>query len=269
MDQHQTSPDPSETLDSGHEEAVDEAVSRVLRDEVASDVDDWGEIEEEPRVKPPRWVLPALVLPILAMIVANNVGAVLLTSSLRPSGLVESPLRILALNSTNKVLLATGNQTAFWWFLFLATVRLLAPDGFFYGIGILYRHQALRWGRRVFPGSDPLFDLFEREDHAGVRRLLDGLVLIMPNNPVCLLAGVAAMPLRRFWTINVVGTVGRVLLFLWLSHLFRDQIRSVMNLVATYQKWALGITIVVVVIALFTQARRVVVSTEALAEGED
>ena len=256
MDDHTIRPDPAVTPQAHGRPADDLA-------------DEWGELDEEPPFRPPRWVLAALVLPILAMIVANNVGAVLLTSSLRPSGLVESPLRILALNSTNKVLLATGTQAAFWWYLALASMRLLAPDGYFYGLGILYRHQALRWGRRVFPGSDRLFDLFEGEDHAGVRRLLDALVFIVPNNPVCLLAGVAAMPLRRFWTINVAGTVGRVLLFLWLSHVFRDEIRSVMNLVASYQKWALAITIVVVVVTLFTQARRVVVSTEALAEGDD
>lgn len=253
MDQLPSRPDPAEPVE---DPRVDVG-------------EDWGELEEEPPFRPPRWVLAALVLPILAMIVANNVGAVLLTSSLRPSGVVESPLRILALNSTNKVLLATGMQTAFWWYLALATMRLLAPDGYFYGLGILYRHRALEWGRRVFPGSDKLFDLFEREDHAGVRRLLDALVFIMPNNPVCLLAGVAAMPLRRFWAINVAGTVGRVLMFLWLSHTFRDEIRSVMNVVATYQKWALAITVVIVIITLFTQARRVVVSTEALAEGDD
>lgn len=230
--------------------------------------DEWGDIEDDAPFRPPRWVLPVLIAPILALIAANNIGAILLTKSLRPSGLVNDPLPILALNSTNKVLLAVGNQVPLTWFVVLGTLRLLAPDGFFYGLGLLYRHQALRWGRRVFPGSDRLFDLFEREDHVGVRRLLDALIVIMPNNPVCLLAGIAAMPVRRFWTLNVVGTVGRLLLFFWLSHIFRNQIRSVMNFVASYQKWALLITVVAVVITLFSQAKRVVSATESLAEGE-
>ena len=56
----------------------------------------------------------------------------------------------------------------------------------------------------MYPGTDKLFDLFEHEDH-GVQRLLDALVLIVPNNPVCLLAGVAAMPVRRFIALNLSG----------------------------------------------------------------
>lgn len=216
----------------------------------------------------PRWVLPALVVPILLLIVANNVGAVLLTNRIEPSGVVPGALEVLALNSTNKVLLATGFQTEAMWFVVVATLRLLAPDPLFYLMGLLYRIPALRWGRRVYPGADRLFDLFEHEDHRGVRRLLDGLVVIMPNNPVCLLAGVAGMPPVRFAVLNVLGTLGRVVLFRQLSFAFEDEIVDVMDFVARYQRWALLLTVAVVVASLVVQARRLVVGTEALAEEE-
>ncbi len=231
----------------------------------------WSDADSGAPVRPPRWVLPVLTVPILGLIVANNVGAVLLTSSLHTRGstvFLSHPLRILALNSTNKVLLAAGFQTTMVWFVVISTLRLLAPDPLFYLLGLLYRAPALRWGRRVYPGAGRLFDMFEAEDHVGVRRLLDVLVVIMPNNPVCLLAGVAAMPWRRFAVLNLVGTVGRTVLFFGLSHAFKDQIRSIMNWVASYQKWALGLTVAVVVVTLAVQARRFMGSTEALADGD-
>jgi membrane protein DedA with SNARE-associated domain len=228
--------------------------------------DDELTIEAPPRR--PNWILAALIVPIVGLIVANNVGAVLFTSSLHEGGAVANPLHILALNSTNKILLATGFQTAWLGFLGIATLRLLAPDPLFYLLGYLYRSHALRWGRNVYPGADKLFDMFEHQGHAGVRHMLDALVFIMPNNPVCLLAGVAAMPVRRFAVLNIAGTIGRVLLFRWLSFTFQDQIVRIMNLLATYQKWALLITVVVVVITFVAQARRLVSSTEELAEDE-
>lgn len=228
----------------------------------------WDEDDPGTAGHPPRWVLPALVVPIVALIIANNVGAIRLADALPKdgSGLVAHPLQILALNSTNKVLLATGYQTEWWAFMLVASLRLLAPDPLFYALGRLYRAPALRWGRSVFPGSDKLFDLFEHEDHRGVRRLLDALVLIMPNNPVCLLAGIARMPLARFWTLNIVGTLGRTALFLWISHLFREEIASLLNSIGRYQQWALWITVGLVVVFFAVQARRLTTATEELAE---
>ena len=231
----------------------------------------WSDTDAGRHRRHPRWVLFALVLPIVGLIVANNVGAVLLTSSLKGQGsttIVEHPLHVLALNSTNKVLLATGFQVQVVWFFIVAALRLLAPDPLFYLLGRLYRAPALRWGRRVYPGAERLFDMFEAEDHVGVRRLLDVLVVLIPNNPVCLLAGVAAMPWRRFLALNLVGTFGRIMLFWWLSETFKTEIRSIMNWVADYQKWAILVTVVIVVITFAIQAKRVIGSTEELAEEE-
>lgn len=218
---------------------------------------------------PPRWVLVALVTPIVGLIVANNVGAILFTRWLQPEGspeVVLHPLGILALNSTNKMLLATGFSTPTVWFVIVATLRLLAPDPLFYLLGYLYRRPALRWGRRVFPGSDRLFDLFEHEYHQGLRRLLAVLVFVMPNNPVCLLAGVAGMPWRRFLAINLAGTLSRVALFKVLSHTFETEVTRIMSWVASYQRWALVVVIVAVIVSLTMMTRRVIASTEELAE---
>jgi membrane protein DedA with SNARE-associated domain len=223
----------------------------------------WDDEQGEPP-KRPRWILPALIIPIIGLIVANNIGAGMFISNLQPSGLVENPLQVLALNSTNKILLATGYQTDLWWFVVISTLRLLAPDPLFYLVGYLYRAQAVRFGRRVYPGAGRIFDLFEREDHQGARRLLDGLVFVMPNNPVCLLAGVAGMPVRRFFVINLAGTLARIALFRSLSQIFREEVQAITEFIARYQRWALLITVGLIVLALVAQARRVVAGTDEL-----
>ncbi len=60
------------------------------------------------------------------------------------------------------------------------------------------------------------------EDPRAVHRVLNVSVVVAPNNP-CLVAGVVRFPLRRFIALNLVGTVGRVLLMRWLGHSSRTR----------------------------------------------
>ncbi|MFM7068749.1 MAG: hypothetical protein ACKOYM_04735 [Actinomycetes bacterium] len=182
----------------------------------------------------PRWVLPLVGSLIVALVVCTNVGNALWAKF---TGQWNQPLTLLGLNSANRYLLLTTPITDVLPFVMVATTRLLLPDPLFYLLGYLYRGKALHWARRVFPGMDPLFDQFTN-DTGGFRRILDVLVLVAPNNPVCLLAGVAAMPVRRFITLNVVGTLARVLLFRALGTAFSGTINEfVDNVVGPYQKW--------------------------------
>ena len=239
---------------------------------------DDGELDEQPhapRWTPgdtseapghPRWLLPTLVVPIIGLIIANNVGSIMFTNNLAESGLVEHPLRILSLNSTNKILLATGFQVDWLPFFVVPLLRLLAPDPLFYLLGFLYRDQALRFGRRVYPGTDRIFDMFEHEESTGLHRMLDILVFLMPNNPICLMAGVAGMPVRRFVAINIAGTLARIGLMRWLSLTFRDQVLTITEFIARYQPWAIGLTVVAVILTVMAQSRRVVEGAEELAD---
>lgn len=203
-----------------------------------------------PSTTHPRWVLPLIGALIVALVVCNNVGNALWAKF---TGRWDLPLALLALNSANRYLLLTTPITQLVPFVAVATTRLLVPDPLFYLLGYLYRGKALHWARRVFAGMDPLFDQFEA-DTGGFRRVLDVLVVVAPNNPVCLLAGVAAMPVRRFVVLNVVGTVGRVLLFRWLGTIFSDQISHFVNdVVAPYQKWFTIVSVVLVVAYLAYQ----------------
>ena len=149
----------------------------------------------------------------------------------------------------------------------------MLPDPLFYLLGYLYRGRALGWARQVFPGMDQVFDQFESQGGAS-RRVLDAAVVIAPNNPVCLLAGVAAMPWRRFLTLAVVGTLGRIALMRGIGLLFSNQIEDVLDVVARYQRWfTLGsLALVVAYVAYQVVGRRGLVGgVESLEDelGED
>lgn len=208
------------------------------------------ELHTAPPPSPPRWFLPVVGAAIVALIAANNLGNAVWSCAVVAEGdgassvcawpgvswFAGNPLGLLMLNSSNKYLLATSVLTDVVPFAAIAFVRLMAPDPLFYALGFVYRGRALRWARQVFPGMDPVFDQFESQGGA-TRNLLDVAVFVAPNNPVCLLAGIAAMPWRRFLALAAVGTITRIALMRAIGMLFEDQIQDVLDLVARYQRW--------------------------------
>jgi membrane protein DedA with SNARE-associated domain len=197
----------------------------------------------------PRWLLPLIGAGITALIVATNVG-----NAVWASWISQRPYGLLALNSSNKYLVGTTPNTVLWTVLVVSTIRLMAPDPLFYALGYMYRDRALHWARRVFPASGQLFDNFE-QDRSGFTRVLDVLVFVVPNNPVCLLAGAAQMDRRRFLLLSFAGTIGRILLMRGIGMLFEDQIESLLDVVADYQRWLTLASVALVLLYVLWQAR--------------
>ncbi len=178
---------------------------------------------------------------IVALVIANNVG-----NAAWASWINERPLLLVAFNASNKYLIGTTPNTGFIEVLVVGTARLMAPDPLFYALGYLYRDRAVHWARRAFATSGQLFDALESGE-GSFSRLLDALVFIMPNNPVCLIAGVTAMPIRRFLTLALTGTFARIGLMRWIGAVFSEEIEDLLDVVARYQRWLLaasGITVV-------------------------
>ena len=213
-----------------------------------------------PPPTPPRWFLPVVGTCIVAMIAANNIGNVVWSCAVVSdpgkassmctwpgvSWFADNPLGLLMLNSSNKYLLATSVLTDLLPYAAIALVRLMLPDPLFYLLGFLYRGRALHWARQVFPGMDPVFDQFESQGGM-TRNVLDVAVFVAPNNPVCLLAGIAAMPWRRFLALSITGTLARIALMRAIGMVFSEQIEDVLDVVARYQRWfTLGSLVLVV-----------------------
>ncbi|MCB1271551.1 MAG: hypothetical protein KDB31_09010 [Microthrixaceae bacterium] len=218
-----------------------------MDDETSSD---FGEPSHTAPVRThPRWVLPAIGAGIVALVIANNVG-----NAAWASWINERPLLLVSMNASNKYLIGTTPNTGFWEVMVVGTARLMAPDPLFYALGYLYRDRAVHWARRVFPASGQLFDALESGE-GSFARLLDALVVIMPNNPVCLVAGVSGMRFARFVTLALVGTIGRIVLMRWIGVVFTDQIEDLLEVVARYQRWLLAASGLAVVGYVFWQLR--------------
>ena len=215
-----------------------------------------GEPEPAPTEEPsrPKWLLPLIGVLIAALVVANQLG-----NAFWASWITDRPYQLLALNSSNKYLIGTTPNTAMIAVLVISTIRLMAPDPLFYAIGFLYRSRAIHWARQVFPASGQLFDSFEADKSADPKvsssRLLDVMVVVVPNNPVCLIAGVAGMNKIRFTVLAVVGTIGRILIMRGIGEIFSDEIESILETVAQYQKWITIVSVSLVVLYALWQMR--------------
>jgi membrane protein DedA with SNARE-associated domain len=213
-------------------------------------VSDGGTSNPEPTgVRPAKWVVPAIGAAILALVIANSLG-----NAFWARWIIDRPYQLLALNSSNKYLIGVTPNTELIWVMVIGSLRLMAPDPLFYAIGYIYRDRALHWARSAFPSAQQLFDFVE-SDHKAKGPLLDAAVLIAPNNPVCLLAGVLGMNKVRFAVIAVVGTVGRILLMRGIGEVFSDQVDAILDSVARYQMWFTIASVVSVVLYLAYQAR--------------
>lgn len=188
--------------------------------------------------------LTMVVAPIVALVVANNIG-----NALFPTLINDQPVGLLALNSTNRYLIAVSHKVNSVAYVSVGTLRLLAPDPLFYILGYCYGQKLIVWleQRTATYGTlvRQLEELFGRYGHA--------LVVIMPNNPVCLLAGAAEMPIALFALLDIVGTIGRLGVMYWIGEQFQGTIDNVLAWVGDHRWQLLAVTIPLFVFTMWRE----------------
>jgi membrane protein DedA with SNARE-associated domain len=161
--------------------------------------------------------------------------------ALLPTLSTENPTLLILLSSVNRNLiiaaasaqgwLDAGNAVPLILFAVIGTLRLLAPDPFFFALGEGYGDRAIAWMERRTPTFGEL--LRELEKLFAVAGW--AFVLILPNTYVCLLAGAAGMRKSWFWTLNVVGTVGRVIIMFFVGRALQEWIDKVLGFVTDHR----------------------------------
>jgi membrane protein DedA with SNARE-associated domain len=183
-----------------------------------------------------------LVAPIIPMLVGTQIA-----NALFPTLSTENPLLLITLSAPNRnLIVATHGPNAVPLALYFAIgfARLLAPDPFFYAIGWHYGETAIRWMER----RTPTFGELIRQLEWLFTKAGGLLVLVMPNNYVCLLAGASGMRRSWFWTLNVIGTIGRLVLLWQVGEVLDAQIAAILSFIAEYRVPLLVLTIGLVVL---------------------
>lgn len=195
---------------------------------------------------PNKTVRNLLIGGLIALVVAGYVAAGLLSFLLS-----EHPLVFIGLSSSNRNLaLASGSLSA-WSFYLVAFLRLLAPDPLFFLLGRWYGDAATRWMEQKSPSYGQLLRQLERWFEKA--RYL--VVVIAPNNPVCLFAGASTMTWASFLVANVAGTIGRLVLIRLFSSAFENPLGAVRGFISDYQKPLLVVSIGLVAFTIWSERR--------------
>jgi len=200
-----------------------------------------------PEHEPRRGPLALLIAPIIAMIICGYVA-----DALWPTLVEEHPLWLLGLSARNRYAVLVVNRIDVWAYYLVGTGRLLLPDPLFFALGWFYGPAALRWMERRTPSVGSMMRRLER----WFARFGHPLVVIMPNNYVCLIAGAAQMSPLMFAFLNVTGTVGRLALLQVVGDVFSGPIDWVLGVVSDYRLPLMAISIVTVGIMAGAELRR-------------
>ena len=218
--------------------------------------------EPEPPARPRlgRRHLTLLIVPILAMVVASYIA-----DALWPDLVTSNPLLLIGLSAKNRYLVLVVNHVSTLWFFVVGTLRLLLPDPFFFALGWFYGEAALTWMERRTPTTGR----YMRTVEGWFGKWGAPLVVLFPNNNMCLVAGAAKMHPVKFAALNIVGTISRLLMIQVVGDVFSGPIDSLLGFIANWRIPLLVMSISLVAIFWISELRRGRKEIDAFRELED
>jgi hypothetical protein len=197
-----------------------------------------AEIEEAPHIRP-SWA-PLTLVAFVALVVCTNVA-----SGVWAKWVNTNPEGLLILSSRNRYLaltLAAGVPLAT--FALIAFVRISLAFVVCHLIGRAYRYDAIGWFKKYLGVTQPAIDGFNRGFGKAEWAIIP---FFAGSNIVAALSGVHRTPPARLVALLAVGIAGRLLLIWWLARTFDTQLVSILEFLARYQWWAVGLSILFVV----------------------
>lgn len=194
-------------------------------------------LDVPPRHPVDRRTLTLLVVPIIALIVASNIGDALATTLA-----TTHPLTLITLNARNRNLVLVTNELDALSYYGVATLRLLLSDPLFFLIGYWYGDAAVAWVEQ----RTHTFGSTMRQVERWFGRAAYPLVFLAPNNVICLFAGAAGMGVVSFLVTNLAGTLVRLFLIRRVGEAFEAPIDDLLGFLADYRVPLLVLSVVVV-----------------------
>ncbi len=193
------------------------------------------------RTPPSPHALKLLVAPVVFLVICSNVANVMW-----PTLQEDHPLLLIALSSINRYLILVSDDLGAVEYYLVGTMRLLVSDPLFFLLGYWYGDRALEWMDRKAPTYGPMLRRFQ----GAFGKAAWPLVVIAPNNFICLFAGAAGMRIAWFFVLNLTGTIGRLYLIRVLGDAFSSPIDTFQDFVAEYRWWFIAASAIVVAISL-------------------
>ncbi len=210
--------------------------------------------------RPSRRRAALVIVPIIVLVIGNYAGGALF-----PTLVTEHPLLLILLSPSNRNFVFVADRidpTAYYVF---GTLRLLAPDPLFFLLGRWYGDAAITWMEHRTPTYGQMMRTLER----WFSKASWPVVTVIPNNPVCLLAGAAGMSVGVFAVLNVIGTIGRLVLLKLTGKLLANPIGWLLDLIAQYRLPLLALSISIVGFTVFREWRAGTSQIEQLLELEE
>lgn len=204
--------------------------------------------EPSPTADRPAWA-PLTLVAFVVLVVATNIAGVAWARLLE-----SSPAQLLALSSRNRYLaLALGadiGEIAYW---VIGSVRIAAAFIVLHLIGRAYHATALNWFTRYLGVNAEGLDGFRR---AYERAEWVVIPVFVGSNLVAAISGVQHTRWPRLVTLMSIGIVGRLALIRWLAAVFEEQLTDIVEVIQRYSWWAVGISVVLVVLVNARNLRR-------------
>jgi len=191
-------------------------------------------------------VLWLIVAPLVALVIASYVG-----DAFAPTLVDKHPLWLIALNARNRNLVLTTNSLDAVSYYVVGGLRLVLADPLFYLLGYFYGDAAVRWAER----RSRTFGGILRSVEQFFQKASYPLVLIAPNNPICLFAGASGMSPPVFLALNITGTVARLYLIRWVGDIFASPIDTVVSFIREYRLPLTAVTIALVGFTIWSESR--------------
>jgi membrane protein DedA with SNARE-associated domain len=203
--------------------------------------------DHPPRRPVGRRRLVLLITPIVALIVAANVGDALATTLA-----TTNPLALVALNARSRNLVLVTNELDAVSYYAVATARLLISDPLFFLLGYWYGDAAVTWMEKRTRTWGSTMRQIER----WFGKAAYPLVFIAPNNLICLMAGAAGMSVAGFMITNLAGTLLRLYLIRRVGEAFEAPIDDLLGFLADYRIPLLVISVALVLATSLFEVRR-------------
>ncbi len=183
---------------------------------------------------PPRGVLGLFIVIVVGL---NILG--LTVSATWPKLVKDHPLLLIVLSNRYRYLLLTRNDIGAVPQIVIGVLRNLASDPVYYLLGWWYGDKVMALFRRSMgKGATALQNVEQWFGRYG-----DAIVFLSPSPFVCALAGASGMRARRFWPVNIAGTIVMVTGVRLLGGVLESPINSFLRFNERYNKWLLAAVI--------------------------